>query len=74
MFVNPIVGLLVSVLATLLALRLFCYIGWKTSGIVTAIYFVVQIIIGVAFGALFSTGDEELDELDQDYLESFENQ
>ena len=71
LLISPIAGLLVTVIVTLLALRLFCYIGWKTSGIITGIFFAVQLIIGIAFGALFSD-EEDFDELDSEHIE-YEN-
>ena len=72
LLINPIAGLLATTIVTLLALRLFCYIGWKTSGIITGIFVVVQLIIGMAFGALFSNGGD-FDELDSEYSEYHEN-
>ena len=36
------------------ALHQFCYLRWKTSGIVTAIYISCQIVLGLALAAMRS--------------------
>ena len=52
-FTLGILGLPVIFGATAWAVHQFCYVEWPKSFIVAALYIVVQVLIAIAFAALF---------------------
>lgn len=54
LFVGPWVALIVVLGLTVCALNQFCYLRWSKAGLITGIYVMVQVVLGVVFGAITS--------------------
>ena len=54
-FAPPLVALVSMLSLTVWALHQFCYLRWSMAGIVTAIYMVCQLLVGMALHKVLNT-------------------